>query len=251
MTASEDRPDLAEGAVFLADGGGSLAGQVAAHIRRHIASNRLGPGDTLPGEAEISRQLKVSRPVVREAWNGLAALGLLEVAPGRKPKVARLIGLPMRSVIEQAVTTGQATPLQVLELRRGIEVQIAGLAAERRDEPTLCVMTTTVAQMAECLFDHGRYAELDARLHLQIARAAGNPLHLLLVEACTDTFRGSMRAGLASRVAEAEFRRLQTNHEEIVKAVRDRDATRAASLMEVHFEEAMQALMRRREAFEG
>lgn len=246
MTASGSRLGSAGESTILADGGGSLAGQVAAHIRRHIASNRLGPGDALPGEAEISRQLKVSRPVVREAWNGLAALGLVEVAPGRKPKVARLIGLPMRSVIEQAVTTGQATPLQVLELRRGIEVQIVGLAAERRDDATLAAMATTVAAMAQCLFDHRRYAELDARLHLQIARAAGNPLHLLLVEACTDTFRGSMRAGLASRVAEAEFRRLQTNHEEIVEAVRDRNAVCATSLMEIHFDEAVEALIRNR-----
>lgn len=251
MTVSDNRRSPGEGSATLAEGAGSLAGQVAAHIRRHIASNRLGPGDTLPGEAEISRQLKVSRPVVREAWNGLAALGLLEVAPGRKPKVARLIGLPMRSVIEQAVTTGQATPLQVLELRRGIEVQMVGLAAERRDEPTLSAMEGTVAAMAQCLADHGRYAELDARLHLQIARGACNPLHLLLVEACTDAFRGSMRAGLASRVAATEFRRLQTNHEEIVEAVRDRKAARAISLMEVHFDDAMEALMRSRHAVRG
>lgn len=226
------------------DGSSSLVGQVTAHIRQHIALNGLGPGDILPGEAEISRQLKVSRPVVREAWNGLAALGLLEVAPGRKPRVARLIGLPMRSVIEQAVATGQATPLQVLEPRRGIEVQMVGLAAERRDEDTLAAMGATVAAMAECLHDYRRYAELDAQFHLHIARGAGNPFHILLVQACTEAFQGSMRAGLESRVAADEFRRLQANHEEIFEAVRDGDAVRAAALMETHFNEPMHALLR-------
>ncbi len=251
MATSHGSPSSAGTHSVQPDGSGSLVGHVTAHIRQHIASNGLGPGDVLPGEAEISRQLKVSRPVVREAWNGLAALGLLEVAPGRKPRVARLIGLPMRSVIEQAVATGQATPLQVLELRRGIEVQMVGLAAERRDEDTLAAMGATVAAMAGCLDDYRRYAELDSQFHLHIARAAGNPFHILLVQACTEAFRGSMRAGLESRVAVAEFRRLQTNHEEIFDAVRDGDAGRAAALMAIHFDEPMRTLLRMAQSAHG
>ena len=230
----------------------SLASQVGAHIRQVILTNGLRPGDILPGEAEISRRLKVSRPVVREAWNGLAALGVLEVAPGRKPRVARLVGLPMRSVIEQAVATGQATPLQVLELRRGIEVQMAALAAERRDPEALAAMAAAVSAMADHLHDYRRYAELDLGFHLHVAKGAGNPFHVLLVQACADTFQSSMRAGLESRVSEAELLRLQKNHEDLLEAIRDRDASRAAALMSVHFDEPMRALLRatpaRREA---
>ena len=222
----------------------SLASRVGAHIRQVIVSNGLRPGDILPGEAETSRHLKVSRPVVREAWNGLAALGVLEVAPGRKPRVARLVGLPMRSVIEQAVATGQATPVQVLELRRGIEVQMVALAAQRRDPDALAAMQTAVFAMAGCLHDYRRYAEFDLTFHLQIAKGAGNPFHLLLVQACADAFQASMRAGLESRVSEAELLRLQRNHEEIFEAVRDRDPARAAASMSVHFDEPTRALIR-------
>ncbi len=222
----------------------SLASQVTAHIREVILANRLRPGDVLPGEAETSRQLKVSRPVVREAWNGLAALGVLEVAPGRKPRVARLIGLPLRSVMEQAVATGQATPLQVLELRRGIEVQMAALAAERRDTDALTAMKSAVSAMANCLHDYRRYAELDLCFHLHIAKGAGNPFHVLLIQACADAFQSSMRAGLESRVSKKELFKLQRNHEEIFEAIAERDRDRAAALMSLHFDEPMRALLR-------
>ena len=232
------------GGTALPDETGSLVSQVGAHIRHVILTNGLRPGDVLPGEAETSRRLKVSRPVVREAWNGLAALGVLEVAPGRKPRVARLVGLPLRSVIEQAVATGQATPLQVLELRRGIEVQMAALAAERRDPDTLAAMEAVVAAMAASLHDYLRYAELDLSFHLHIAKGAGNPFHVLLVQACADAFQLSMMAGLESRVSEGELLRLQRNHEDIFEAVRDRDAQRAAALMSVHFDEPTRALIR-------
>ena len=236
--------DLSQSEAVPLDEASSLASQVGAYIRKMILTKGLRPGDVLPGEAETSRHLKVSRPVVREAWNGLAALGVLDVAPGRKPRVARLIGLPMRSVIEQAVATGQATPLQVLELRRGIEVQMAALSAQRRDAETLAALEAAVSAMRESLYDYRSYAELDLSFHLLIAKGAGNPFHVLLVQACADAFQLSMRAGLESRVSESELLRLQRNHEEIFEAVRDRDAERAASLMSIHFDEPMLALLR-------
>ncbi len=244
MTTAAARAGSGGGQTVPPDETGSLVAQVGAHVRQVILTNGLRPGDILPGEAETSRRLKVSRPVVREAWNGLVALGVLEVAPGRKPRVARLVGLPMRSVIEQAVATGQATPLQVLELRRGIEVQMAALAAQRRGPDTLAAMGSTVAAMAASLHDYRRYAELDLSFHLHIAKGAGNPFHVLLVQACADTFQFSMRAGLESRVSEAELQRLQRNHEEIFEAVRDRDAERATALMSIHFDEPTRALLR-------
>ncbi len=228
----------------LLDETGSLASQVTAHIREVILTKRLRPGDILPGEAETSRHLKVSRPVVREAWNGLAALGILEVAPGRRPRVARLIGLPLRSVMEQAVATGQATPLQVLELRRGIEVQMAALAAERRDAAALAAMKSTVSAMAGCLHDYRRYAELDLCFHLHIAKGAGNPFHFLLIQACADAFQSSMRAGLESRVSTEELLKLQRTHEEIFEAIAARDTALAAALMSLHFDEPTRALLR-------
>ncbi len=229
----------------------SLVDRVADHVRHHIASNRLVPGDMLPGEGEVSQKLEVSRPVVREAWNGLAALGLLEAAPGRRPRVARLIGLPMRSVIEQALVTGQASPLRVLELRRGIEVQMAGLAAERCDGPTLVAIEKIVDTMAAFLHDYGHYAELDIGFHRLIAKAAGNPFHLLLVEACSDVFEHSMRAGLDSRVDTAELQQVQASHGDILEAIRDRSPAMATSAMSRHFDAAMHALMRNSETERG
>ena len=244
MTTVVLAPDAGASGTAPLDETGSLVSQVGAHIRHVILANSLRPGDVLPGEAETSRRLKVSRPVVREAWNGLAALGVLEVAPGRKPRVARLVGLPMRSVIEQAVATGQASPLQVLELRRGLEVQMAGMAAQRRDRDTLAAMEAAVSAMAGSLQDYRSYAELDLSFHLHVAKGAGNPFHVLLVQACADAFQLSMRAGLESRVSEAELLRLQRNHEEIFEAIRDRDAERATALMAIHFDEPTRALLR-------
>jgi DNA-binding FadR family transcriptional regulator len=221
-----------------------LSGQVVAYLRGYIAEHGLGPDDPLPGEAEIGRKLGVSRSVVREAAHGLAALGVIEVAPGRRPRVARVAGAPMRSVFEHALITGQATGSQMLELRQGLEVTMAVHAAARRSAQAVEELAAILAGMGAVLHNRAAYADLDLRFHLAIAAATGNPFYPLLISAGQTAFIRTMLVGLRSRSTEAELQRVQKLHEAILLAIIQQDTVGAATAMTQHFEDARQALAR-------
>src|SRR5680860_425618 len=62
----------------------TLMQQVTEAILDLIAERALRDGDALPSANELSALFEVSRPVVREALAGLAALGLVNRQQGRE-----------------------------------------------------------------------------------------------------------------------------------------------------------------------
>ena len=56
--------------------------EVDLRIKEYIATNELGPGDRLPGESWFAAQLGVGRPLIREAFRGLEAVGVIETRKG-------------------------------------------------------------------------------------------------------------------------------------------------------------------------
>ena len=55
----------------------------------YIQDGTLNPGDALPSQQELARQLSVSRPVLREAMQRLEAAGLIEIRHGSGTYVAQ------------------------------------------------------------------------------------------------------------------------------------------------------------------
>ncbi len=74
---------------------GTLVESATAAVRGHIDSNRLKVGDVLPSEGSFAADLGVSRPVMREAFHALAALGLIDVGNGRRARVGAMDGSVM------------------------------------------------------------------------------------------------------------------------------------------------------------
>jgi len=65
----------------------TLSAQVARHILALIQREQLRPGDIVPSEVQIVRDLQASRGSVREAYRTLAALGILDIEAGRRPRL--------------------------------------------------------------------------------------------------------------------------------------------------------------------
>lgn len=222
--------------------------RVADYLRAYIRGRGLGAGARLPGEAEMSRTLGISRPSVREASAALSAIGLIEVAPGRRPRVgtlgARLGDGVLRDVLEAALVTEQADLLQVMELRRGFEVEMAGLAAARRAPNVLDALDATLAAMAAVLPDREAYAARDLEFHVLLARATGNPLYALVVADTQQAILSNLALDLRRKAGPAELARVQALHAAIVAAVARRDVAGARRAMRRHFDDVGRALAR-------
>ncbi len=235
--------------------------QVADYLRDYITSRHLGAGARLPGEAEISRELGISRPSVREASAALSAIGLISVGNGRRPCVGTLNttrsdahedsngngglgGGVLRGVLEAALMTDQADLRQVMELRRGLEVEMAGLAARRRSPEQLFQLSATLLAMAAAVPDRARYAEADLRFHILLGQATGNPLYTLLVADTQQAVLSSLALALRSGAGPAELDRVQRLHGAILDAVAASDPAAARRAMTKHFDDVDRALHR-------
>jgi len=162
----------------------SLSEQVADQLQEMIIAERLIPGDKFPGERELAQQLAVSRTVVREAILTLSVRGLVEIRPGSGTYVRRLssetaaasIGLLLR-------VRGAPISFQHLyEVRRMIEVEIAGLAAERATAADIEAMEKVIEKMAESVDSPAQFTQYDLGFHSGLVDAAHNELLPILLD---------------------------------------------------------------------
>jgi DNA-binding FadR family transcriptional regulator len=221
----------------------TLADQVAHHLVEFIVEQRLPPYAALPSEAALTREFKVSRPVVREALRSLAARGIIEIANGKGARVMPITSHLMREYFDRAVRFKHASLIELMEVRRGIEIQSALLAAQRRTPEDVAEVERVVAAMRQHLHDPQAYTALDVELHLLIASASGNTLLYHLVESIREPLRDTIREGLRRRGSVAEYERVQELHEHLVAALARGDPHEAARAMALHFDEAVMALV--------
>src|SRR5436190_19973636 len=107
----------------------SLTGELVARLTDDITSGKIPPGSRLPTEQEMIAATGVSRTVVREAVAALRADGLVVTRQGVGAFVPENARPPLR--IEFDRLSPLRAVLDVMELRTGIEIEAAGLAAER------------------------------------------------------------------------------------------------------------------------
>ena len=88
--------------------------------------------------------------MVREAYRALAATAVVDLGNGRVPRVGGLNAAPLTAMLEHVLSTRQATPQHVLQLRRAIELQAASLAAIHRSAAQASALEGTVTEMERC-----------------------------------------------------------------------------------------------------
>jgi DNA-binding FadR family transcriptional regulator len=220
----------------------TLAEQVAQHLLVEIESGRLSPGDTLPSEAQLAARYNVSRPIVREALKTLAARGIIEIVNGKGALVKAMNSDPIRDFFQRAVQLNRQTIIDLLELRRGIEIQSATLAAQRRTPEDLAELERITAEMRANLHDPVAYSDLDLDLHLRIASASRNMMLYYLVESIRQQLHDTILEGMRRRNSAEEYERVQVLHEELLEALRRGAALQAGQAMAQHFDEAIMHL---------
>jgi GntR family transcriptional regulator, transcriptional repressor for pyruvate dehydrogenase complex len=205
-------------------------------LAEQIRSGRLAPGERLPTEQELTRAARVSRTVVREAVAALRAEGLVVTRQGVGAFVAdQAAQAPFRIDPERIQSLDEV--LSVMELRLGVEVESAGLAAERATRAQLRAIEQSLETLEEAAGSGGSAVDEDLALHRAIAEATGNPefvrflqfigRHLIprrTVSGLTESMGGT----------QAYLRLLQEEHRRIVAAIRDRDPRAAREAMRRH-----------------
>jgi GntR family transcriptional repressor for pyruvate dehydrogenase complex len=150
-----------------------LAETAASQLLDEVRVKKLPPGTRMPSERQLMAALGVGRSTIREAINGLAMLGVLEIRHGQGAFVADPdAGLAAPSAIAVALARGVTRDL--FEARRLVEPEMARLAAERRTESDLREMEQALADHEQAIADGASAVEPSVRFHVAIAEAAQN-----------------------------------------------------------------------------
>jgi DNA-binding FadR family transcriptional regulator len=221
-----------------------ISDQIADQIVRYISEERLSAGDALPSENEWARTLGVSRPAVREATNALAGRGLIHISSGRPPTVLSLSEGPFSVLINHALITGQVTPTQVLEVRRGIEENAAALAAAHHRPDDIATLKRILAELRAAVGNVEAFSKPDVAFHRALAQATGNLLLSSITAGMASVALESSRIGLRYARSTAEWDEILFLHEAVALAVEAGDAERARNAMKAHFDSALGRLER-------
>jgi GntR family transcriptional repressor for pyruvate dehydrogenase complex len=214
----------------------NLAAHAAGILARSIEDGSLRPGARLPGEIELARQLGISRPVVREAIAYLKADGLVESRHGRGLFVNRQETLRLRL---GEIDASDKSILEFLELRRGLEVEAAQLAALRHTDLDLDRMEAAIAALNVADEAGEESSEHDLAFHLAIADAARNPLFRRVLQFVAKPLLASIQEMRAKdRGAAKRIEKRRAHHDRILKRIKARDAAGAAEAMRCHIDEA-------------
>jgi GntR family transcriptional repressor for pyruvate dehydrogenase complex len=182
-----------------------------------VISGGLEPGERLPPERELCSHLGVSRTVVREALNLLEARGLISIEHGRGAVVSGGSRRAVRDTLGLLLRVQPKTLWELLEIRKILEVEVAGLAAERAGPDDVTAMQLQL--------------DADVEFHALLARGTRNEVLLTMLEPVVDLLRASRRVSAAKP---GNALRALGEHERILRRVEARDVEGAREEMRAH-----------------
>lgn len=219
-----------------------LSHRVVAALREKMLAGEIAPGQKLPTESRLSETFGVSRTVVREAMATLAADGLVEARQGAGVFVTDRPSLAFGSIsLDVGRKISQA--LNVLEVRIGIEIESAALAALRRSAAQEAAIQEAFFEFERLLAAGEATGKADFGFHRAIAVATGNPFYVEVLDALgSRTIPCDVTSPFATDTAlSADYQRgLQREHLAILEAIAAGDPAAARDAMRAHLSASQQ-----------
>lgn len=215
--------------------------RIAEQIVQLIRRGEYRPGERLPPERDLARQLEVSRPSVREALIALEVEGYVEVRVGsgvyvtqRRPQSRRADAL-----------SGDSGPFELIAARRLLEAECAALAAKLASPAQIRRMQAALAAMDRDRRRSVMPIENDRRFHLEVADASGNSALALAVRTLWEQRAGPLFVTLEHHFDTPDlWESAIAEHEAVMSAIEQHDPVSARAAMRRHMDRAAKRFQR-------
>lgn len=204
------------------------------YLSKKILSGFWKSGDRIDSENKLCEELHVSRVTVRAAIQRLVSLGVLESRQGDGTYVCDTAIFNKGSAFFSMAFINQADYINMFEFRRILEVESAGLAAQRATSQMVMAMRDASIKMenAKTVEDIANY---DMEFHHLLIKATNNTIIIKAFEMIKDVYMEGMKKNVS---------RLGTYgvkcHYMIINAIEIRDSDLAKKHMLNHLNDAMQ-----------
>ena len=204
-----------------------LSDRLAARLIEQIESGHLRPGERLPSEAQMAAAHGVSRSVVREAVHQVKSRGMVRARQGSgvfvsfEPRQRAL-------AFDPKVLESMDAVVQVVELRRVLEGEMAALAAQRATAAQLGAIRRAL-QAVDAVTRAGQLGvEEDFAFHRAIGAATGNPQFVRLLSFIEQYLLDAMRITKGNEARRPEWlAEVHDEHHAIYKAIAAHSAAAA------------------------
>lgn len=215
------------------------AQQIAHQLLEYFVSGKVKPGGRLPSERQLAENFSVGRSIIREALKSLGMLSLIRVKPGGGYYLQDVPSNLLPKSVEWGLLLGERHTEDLVEARGFIEVAVARLAAERRDEKDLRRLQELVDQMRAARKNPKKFVEADISFHISLAEASRNSALRDILSSMWNLLDVWVRRVVyAAEDLAPRYRR----HAAFFDAVRKGDGEAAARAMEEHMASAAKHL---------
>lgn len=215
-----------------------LAAEVSRRLIDYLMSGEVEPGDRIPSERRLTEMLGVNRPTVREAIKSLGFLGLLEIRQSSGTYFRGTDSDVLYRLFELGLVLGEQGSRDMVRARAELEVVVAGLAAQARDETGVELLRARLAAMRECPDEE--FPEADTAFHAALGELAGNTVLRDMLK----SMRAMIQRGWVERTGTVRPREVAYgDHVPIFEAVAEGDVEAARTAMARHMDGASRRLM--------
>jgi DNA-binding FadR family transcriptional regulator len=230
---------MTDGAQEQPEAGGTLADRVTESLLQKIKSGEFAVHARLPSELALGQRYAVSRTVIREAVSRLKSEGLVETRQGSGTVVLDAsLSAPFRIDVDVSdASDARQAVLRVIELRRGLEAEMAALAAERRTQAQSELIMEALGAIDVAVASGQDGVEQDLAFHTAISDATGNPLYTSLLHFLRQFLRAAISIGRISASGHADFSgQLKEEHGAIADAIARKDTVAARAAAHQHLD---------------
>ncbi len=203
----------------------TIASSVFSMVRNAIVTLKLLPGNSI-SEAEVAKQLGVSRQPVREAFIQLSKIGMLNIIPQKGSFIVKI---------------SEADVENARFIREAIEVAIVRRACLKAKQKHIDNLFSLISEQEEAMveLDHEHYLLLDDAFHHMVALSADCLYGWDLV----DNLKAQMdRVRFLSLPEATPIKKLVSQHRQIAEAIQQRNKEAASKAMKVHLSEILNSL---------
>jgi GntR family transcriptional repressor for pyruvate dehydrogenase complex len=130
--------------------------------------------------------------------------------------------------------------IQMVEVRRALEAEVAGLAALRRTQADIKRIRKSVVLLDQAVQAGGDGVDQDVQYHRAIADAARNPFLMGTLDYLSQFLQGATRVTRANEARRTDFgRQVCDEHEVILQAIEAGDALAARAAAAQHMDNAI------------
>lgn len=212
----------------------NVAEQAIGKVYELIKERKLRIGDRLPTERELVKMLGISRSSLREGLKVLEMIGVIKIIQGKGTIIENSnLSNAIITPLTFSILLNKNTFLELFESRKLIEVQCAGLAAERITPEEL----KEVSDIFDLLIEHKNSREESIRYEIMLHEKITNISKNNILENILSSIKRLLRESRDATVPQRGVSRETINsHKKLIAALAKKDSAKARKIMFEHLD---------------